>query len=355
MENSLNIFISDILPIMIGGVISLYLMIFAHEAGHYLFGKLTGYTFSSFTFLGRTLYRQDGQLKIKKYALKGTGGQCLMNPPEYSENFPYKLYNFGGALVNLLMAIFANFLLFAIEGPYTLRIVLMLFFVLNGLGALQNGLPAIIGGIPNDGKNVLFASKDGDAKKAFHQQLYIAAFFSDHENFTDLPYEEAKVDPDADLSNYLTGNGKMFEASWLIEAGRADEGIRYMIGLEDHILQYPGYYRANFINELAYTYIQYDYESSFIEHFLEKKHQSYSKKMMLQNYDLAQAAYHFSKGEEELGKAHLEKAKKIIGMIPQIGLQKQAENQIERLEEKFLAQTTEEKEGLADESSAIQK
>ena len=53
-----------------------------HEGGHLIFGLMTGYKFNSFRIFSVILIKQNGKLKIKNISLAGTGGQCLMSPPE---------------------------------------------------------------------------------------------------------------------------------------------------------------------------------------------------------------------------------------------------------------------------------
>lgn len=57
----------------------------------------------------------DG-IKFRRYSIAGTGGQCLLSPPDMDENgmFPVMLYNFGGSIFNaalsLIMLLFYTFL-----------------------------------------------------------------------------------------------------------------------------------------------------------------------------------------------------------------------------------------------------
>lgn len=329
-------FIKIMLTSLIATVPAALVMIVTHEVGHLICGKLTGYTFHSFTLFGRTIYQEGDRLKVKKYSIKGTGGQCLMAPPPYTVGHPYKLYHYGGVLANLLMAMMFGYFAFFQEVSIYSRIILAVFFVINLMGTVENGYPLAVGGIPNDGMNVKFASKDTNGKKSLYQQLYAAYYLSEHERFTDIPHSDIAVDPEADLTNYLTGNAKIFEALWQIEAGDVSQGISLMVQMEPYILDYPGYYKHNFINELTYNYIQYDHDSDFLKQFLEPEHQKYCQTMTMQNFDLASAAYAFSQGDKDQGRADANKAKQVMATIPQIGLKRQADDQIYRLEEKFL-------------------
>ena len=62
------------------------LQLILHEAGHYLFGRLTGYTFVSFRIDNYTWIKENGKLVLKRFKIPGTGGQCLMMPPKEDIN-----------------------------------------------------------------------------------------------------------------------------------------------------------------------------------------------------------------------------------------------------------------------------
>ena len=73
-------------------IFSTFLQIILHEGGHLVCGLLTGYRFVSFRIFNQTLIRQDGRMRIKRFNIAGTGGQCLLVPPERPlEEIPYKM------------------------------------------------------------------------------------------------------------------------------------------------------------------------------------------------------------------------------------------------------------------------
>lgn len=75
-----NIFLLGLL--LLGMYLAFFLQIIVHEAGHLAFGLLSGYAFSSFRIMDFMWIKEDGKLRLKKFSLAGTGGQCLMEPPE---------------------------------------------------------------------------------------------------------------------------------------------------------------------------------------------------------------------------------------------------------------------------------
>ena len=147
--------------------VSYLLQIVVHEAGHLALGLATGYRFRSFRVGSYMLVEQDGRLHLKRLSIQGTGGQCLMGPPDLVDGrIPYRLYNLGGALANTLVALVAAALAFAL--PQRLATIFFAFLALVGVAfALTNGLPLTVGGVNNDGKNLRAAGESPDALRAF--------------------------------------------------------------------------------------------------------------------------------------------------------------------------------------------
>ena len=80
---------------------AIFLQLIVHEAGHLLFGLLTGYRYSSFRIGGFMWLKENEKIRLRKLSVAGTGGQCLMCPPELVDGtMPFKLYNLGGVLAN---------------------------------------------------------------------------------------------------------------------------------------------------------------------------------------------------------------------------------------------------------------
>ncbi len=169
--------------------LAFFVQIIVHEAGHLVFGLLSGYKFVSFRVGSFMLVKEKGKLKVKIFSIMGTGGQCLMMPPPWSEKLPNKLYNFGGCIMNFVAAVLALgvFALIPKEGYFA--VFLGMSFV-TGLGtALINGIPMTANGIPNDGKNASTLSKDKEALRAFWLQLYVNGLLNQGERIGNLPKE----------------------------------------------------------------------------------------------------------------------------------------------------------------------
>ena len=158
-----------------------------HELGHLVFGLLTGYKFISFRIGNVMFIKERGKLRTKLYNVVGTGGQCLMMPPPWSENLKTSLYNFGGCIFNFLSGVIF-LVLFIISEKGTFWAIFSGMLCAVGFGnVLLNGIPLQVGGISNDGRNAFLLGKNPVALRAFWLQLYVNGLMSEGERMRNMP------------------------------------------------------------------------------------------------------------------------------------------------------------------------
>ena len=80
-EGNMFIFLLGVLILFSLMYLSIFIEMAIHEAGHLFFGLATGYKFLSYRIGSFTFIKEEGRIKVKRYVLPGTGGQCLMSPP----------------------------------------------------------------------------------------------------------------------------------------------------------------------------------------------------------------------------------------------------------------------------------
>ena len=151
----------NIIFLFIAGVVVFILQVIIHEAGHLVFGLLSGYKFISFRVFDFKIIKDENEkLKIRFERLAGTGGQCLMRAPEYVEGkFKYKLYLLGGVIFNIVFSIVSWLIL---PSYYTLLFALI-GFALAFLNLIPMGF--------NDGMTYYHASKDEATRFFLYLQL----------------------------------------------------------------------------------------------------------------------------------------------------------------------------------------
>ena len=202
------------------------LMVIAHEAGHLLAGLKSGYEFVSFRVQSLTLIRLNGKLQWKRYSLAGTGGQCLMKPPAWTEKgIPVQLYNWGGVMVNAALMILTLPLLFVVPLDTIGGMILMMFCVINAWGLISNGLPIVVG---NDADNALHLTKDMTAQHAFWAQMMGHALLTEGVALRDIPDDLYALPENADLTNALIASSAARQAQLPMYHRRFDEADQAM-------------------------------------------------------------------------------------------------------------------------------
>ena len=204
-------------------VIAACLQIILHEAGHLVCGLLSGYRFVSFRVGSITLLKDgDGKFRFKRFSLAGTGGQCLMAPPENVplDKIPTSLYNAGGVIVNLLCAVVSLLLLICCGGmPLWLRYFLAATMAIGFVFALLNGIPLKLGGIANDGHNLLYLNRDKKSVKGFAVQLIINEKQQNGTRLSEMPDELFTLDGGINYSDPLQANVELMKISRELDKG----------------------------------------------------------------------------------------------------------------------------------------
>lgn len=214
--------------------LSWFLHIVIHEAGHLICGLLTGYSFSSFRIGSIMLLKENGKLVTKRLKIAGTGGQCLMAPPEMvNGTFPVALYNLGGPVFNLVVSLaFVPVLLGSHKGGY-----LALFsFMMVGVGivcGISNGIPLRTKSVDNDGYNAISLRKNKDAMRAFWIQMKVNEQLRHGVRTKDMPDEWFQVPSDEAMKNSMVATIGVYAASRLIDQHRFNEAEALIVHILD--------------------------------------------------------------------------------------------------------------------------
>lgn len=210
-----------IVILFVGFILGMYLQIAVHEGGHLVFGLLTGYRFCSYRLGSFMLVKEDGRLGLRRLSLAGTGGQCLMAPPPWTEDLPVTLYNAGGCLMNLLCSAVCLLLWWPLKAHWLGALPLVCAVV--GLGfALINGIPMRLGGVDNDGRNILSLKKDRAARYAFWQQMKVSEAQSRGLRLRQMP-EAWFAYPKDRMNNPLVASIAVFACNRLLDQGKIAE------------------------------------------------------------------------------------------------------------------------------------
>lgn len=207
-------------------LVGIFFHLIIHEVGHLIAGSMSGYGFVSFSIANLTIANNDGKLVRKKNGITFFGGQCLMSPPDVSDEqyrFPLTFYSLCGGFANIIFSI-----LFLIIGLLTTGNVSIAFFVLAFIGimlGLTNLIPLKMGGVANDGMNLLICFKSTESRRAFWIQLKVIAGLTKGVRLSDMSkvWFDDKGNPIDDLTGFLS----LLRCYYLMDTNKLEQARDY--------------------------------------------------------------------------------------------------------------------------------
>lgn len=303
-------------------IVGYFLQIIIHEAGHLIFGLLSGYHFLSFRVGSITLVHLNGRWQWKRFSIQGTGGQCLMIPPENRErDCPYRLYNAGGVISNFIVSILAGFLLYLCKD---IKYISYLSFglVISGIFIfLTNGIPMKIGGVGNDGYNIFQLEKDPIAKRGWYIQLKTNALLSEGKRMRDFPFEWFEIEKNADLSNPIVASLKIQQGNWYLDSGEFEKAKQCYEELMEPDLHLMDIYKKELECELLFLEIITTRNLEKIQRMYHKQLKAYIKatKYYISRKRLMYAYYKIIEKDVQKATKSLEEFEKVAKTYPNLG------------------------------------
>ena len=199
----------DTLLLLISSIFFYIFHIIIHEAGHGIFGKLTGYKMVSFRiFSFMWVWENKRHLSFKRLKVPGTLGQCLMAPPEYQKGkFPFRLYLLGGVLMNLIFSCIVG-VFFLPHSPFAVVFVLIGIFIF-----LTNLIPIGF----NDGMSLKIASMSERQQYLLFLQFEVNYQLTKGKTYLDLPKEYFHLVPLDKKSTYFNDYQKFLLLGFYLE------------------------------------------------------------------------------------------------------------------------------------------
>ena len=220
--------------------VGIFLQIIIHEGGHWFFGKMSGYKFSSFRIGSFMWIKEDDKIRFRRFNIAGTGGQCLMEPPELKDGkIPVILYNLGGSLMNVIASIVFLILHYVFLPAAYVPIILLMFSVIGFGIALMNGIPMRMGMVDNDGYNAWVLTHNKDAMRAFWIQMKANEQISKGIRLKDMPKEWFDLSDDESMKNSMVATICVFACNRLMDEHRfeeADQQIKQLLQIESGIV-----------------------------------------------------------------------------------------------------------------------
>lgn len=236
-ERPLAELVGTVLLLMAGMYVTNYLQLIFHEAGHLVFGLMSGYRFSSFRIMSFMWLKENGKLHLKKLSIAGTGGQCLMIPPEFTDgSIPVMLYNLGGSLMNVLVSVLAFLICIVLPHGVFLPMFFEMLAIVGVAFAAINAFP--FSGLANDGWNALSLRKDASAARAFYIQLKVNEQSARGVRLKDMPEEWFVFPEEEQLSNVHHASVGVLACNRLMDEHKfseANEKMKYLLENENAV------------------------------------------------------------------------------------------------------------------------
>lgn len=274
---------AQVMLLWLGLMVSMYAVLFLHivfhEGGHLIFGLLTGYKFVSFRVGSLMLMKNEQGYHLRWMRLGGTGGQCLLDPPEMVDGkMPNVLYNLGGCLMNLLVAVLSLIAAFLCPAGSIGRALLMLSAVVGVIYALINGVP-LAGDMANDGRNALELNKNPEALAALRTQLVLNRLNAEGVRLKDMPEEYFVWPSEESRSNGLIAAVAVLCANRLLDEHRFDEcAARLDEMLDGDMDKLPGMYRKLLLVDRIFLHLLND-ETETAAALMDKEQKQFMKAM----------------------------------------------------------------------------
>lgn len=251
-----NVDISEgFLAVLVGIVsffVSLFILIIIHEAGHLVCGLLTGYKFVSFRILNFTFIKSNGKIRVKRFGVAGTQGQCLLLPPDMPvDSIPVGWYNAGGVLANLVVMAAMLPLLWVDMNPFLSEFV-VLFLCMDLFLILMNGIPMQVGGVGNDAYNILLLRKNSESKRGIVNQLRSNALIQEGVRPKDMPDEWFVASESINYNNPLAVSIPIMSASRSVDMMEWDKAYKEYSKLYEHKDEIMALYVKEIICELIF-------------------------------------------------------------------------------------------------------
>ncbi|MFR3729293.1 M50 family metallopeptidase [Lacrimispora sp.] len=311
---------SDILFSVIGMFlmiyISLFLQIIVHEGGHWLFGLMTGYRFSSFRIGSFMWIKQEGSIQFRRFSLTGTGGQCLMAPPEMKDGrFPYVLYNMGGSIANFFVSLLFVWISYFTKGTGIVSSFFFIAAITGFVSSLINAVPLKLDMISNDGYNALSLGKDPESLRSFWIQLKFADLSLKGVPVKEMPREWFVIPSPEAMKNSMTAFLSTIACSRLMEEKRfheAAETIRGLLLMDTAII---GLHRRLMTTDFIYCELVGGKKTEALMELSDRKQKKFMK--VMKNYPSVQRTEYawallFDKDEQKARKIRQAFEKKII-------------------------------------------
>ena len=195
-----------------------------------------------------------------------------MLPPEMPvEQVPFFWYNAGGVIMNVVFALFPLILLLKCNLTVWWSSWCIMMVIVGLSLAVLNGIPMRLGGMQNDGMNILILFRTPEKRKDFVRQLQIAVTATEGKRVSEMPTEWFDCDPVDDYRELLRLASRLNHQSRLIDEGRFLEAHALVEDLLEHFNELPQIVQFELAGEYIFTECLTGGRKEVIEKYWTKK------------------------------------------------------------------------------------
>lgn len=260
--------------------VSMYLQMIIHELGHLVGGLMSGYKFSSFRVGSSMIVKDQGKLAFRKLKLAGTGGQCLMKVPDMKDGeYPFKLYNLGGSLLNALVGAACMIIYFLVDAGPVSGSFLAIMGIVGILVAVVNGIPLQNGLVANDGYNTKMLQENEKARRAFWIQIKVNEMIADGYALQEMPEEWFEMPSEEDMQNPMIASLAVFRCNRLLNEMRLNQAYKEMNEILEKQNGVMGIYRNLMKVDCIYCEIVTHGRAYILDDYLDDEMKKFVKSM----------------------------------------------------------------------------
>ena len=266
--------------LFVGMYVAIFVQLIIHEAGHFVFGLLSGYKFSSFRIFSFMWVKEDEKIRLRRLSIAGTGGQCLMSPPDMIDGkIPLVLYNLCGSLMNVIVSVIFLVLYLAFKDVPFVSVMLLMCIIIGVVIAIMNGVPLRMGTVDNDGYNAFSLTRNREAMRSFWIQMKVNELLSKGIRLKDMPEEWFTVPSDEAMKNSMVVVMGIFACNRLMDKQdfrEADKLMEHIMRIESGMV---GLHRSLMVCDRIYIELITENRKDVIEGMLTKEQKKFMKQM----------------------------------------------------------------------------
>lgn len=215
--NSILYYSLSLLIVLIIIVISTYIQVIIHELGHLVFGLATGYKFMSLRIGSLTFIKEKDKIKLKKMKILGTGGQCLLSPPDLiDDKIPYFWYNAGGVIFNLFSTLIFGTLYLLFKDIHIISNLLFFLALIGLICIINNGIPMQLPALDNDAQNILTLKRNPQCIKHFWVVLNFTYMVTQGKSIKDIDKSWIEIEENAPINSF-TNSIKALKINYFLD------------------------------------------------------------------------------------------------------------------------------------------